>query len=261
MNIMVDCIIQARMGSTRFPKKILQKIDSRKTVLEFLISQLKKSNKIKKIIIATTSLSEDDEIVNLCKKLNIMCFRGESENVLDRYYQCAKYFGSKNIMRITSDCPLIDPELIDEGIEKFQENKYDYVENSEGKFPHGVDYCIFKFSKLQDAWKHANLPSEKEHVTPYILKKINKKRYFNFQSKKDYSKYRITLDYPEDLKLLRIIVSEINTRPILLKDIINFLEKNPNLVQINSVHQKDEGYLKSLEEDKKLVNQFNGDKN
>ena len=201
---MVDCIIQARMGSTRFPKKVLQKIDSRKTVLEFLISQLKKSNKIKKIIIATTSLSEDDEIVNLCKKLNIICFRGESENVLDRYYQCAKYFGSKNIMRITSDCPLIDPELIDEGIEKFQENKYDYVENSEGKFPHGVDYCIFKFSELQDAWKHANLPSEKEHVTPYILKKTNKKRYFNFQSKKDYSKYRITLDYPEDLKLLRM---------------------------------------------------------
>ena len=248
---MVDCIIQARMGSTRFPRKVLQNINPTKTVLEFLIDQLNYSKKIEKIIIATTLLDEDDEIEKICKKIGVRCFRGDAKNVLDRYYKCAKHFGTKNIMRITSDCPLVDPELVDQGIKKFDENKFDYVENSQGQFPHGVDYCIFRFNELENAWKNAKLPSEKEHVIPYILKKIDQERYFNFQSEKNYSKIRITLDYPEDLVLLQKVVSEINSQPIMLKDIITLFEKNPNLLKINSGHKKDEGYLKSLEDDKK----------
>ncbi|MBR73934.1 MAG: acylneuraminate cytidylyltransferase [Dehalococcoidaceae bacterium] len=250
---MVDCIIQARMGSTRFPKKVLQNIKPKKTILEFLIDQLKYSKKIERIIIATTLLDEDNEIERMCKKIGIKCFRGDSKNVLDRYYKCAKHFETKNIMRITSDCPLIDPELIDEGIKKFDEGKFDYVENSQGQFPHGLDYCIFRFNQLEDAWKNAKLPSEKEHVIPYILKNIDQKKYFNFQSEKDYSKIRITLDYPEDLELLQEVVLHINSEPIKFEDIITLFKKNPNLLEINSGHKKDEGYLKSLEEDKKML--------
>ena len=250
---MVDCIIQTRMGSTRFPKKVLQNINSTKKVLEFLIDQLKYSKKIDKIIIATTILEEDDVIEELCEKIQIKCFRGDAKNVLDRYYQCAKAFGINEIMRITSDCPLIDPRLIDQGVEKFENKDYDYVENSQGDFPHGLDFCIFRFNDLENAWKNAKLPSEQEHVIPYILKNIEQKKYFNFQSEKNLSKIRITLDYPEDLELLRMVVSQIKSRPILLNDIITLFEKNPKLLKINSGHVKDEGYLKSLEDDKKFL--------
>ena len=103
------------------------------------------------------------------------------------------------------------------------------------------------------AWKNAKLPSEQEHVIPYILKNIEQKKYFNFQSEKNLSKIRITLDYPEDLELLRMVVSQIKSRPILLNDIITLFEKNPKLLKINSGHVKDEGYLKSLEDDKKFL--------
>ena len=127
---MIDCIIQARLGSTRYPKKILQKISNNKTVLEFLLDQLQNSKSIDKIIIATTNLDEDDEIVNFCQEKNILFFRGDELNVLKRYYDCAKNFKSENILRVTSDCPLIDPNLIDYGINKFYEGDYDYLTNS-----------------------------------------------------------------------------------------------------------------------------------
>ena len=196
---MVDCIIQARMGSTRFPKKILQNINSTKKVLEFLIDQLKYSKKIDKIIIATTILEEDDVIEELCEKIQIKCFRGDAKNVLDRYYQCAKAFVINEIMRITSDCPLIDPRLIDQAVEKFENKDYDYVENSQGDFPHGLDFQIFTFSTLQIAFKNASLYSEKEHVIPYIINNSNKFKIFKMKNEKNFSKYRITIDWKEDL--------------------------------------------------------------
>ena len=126
---MIGCIIQARMGSTRLPGKVLKKINGEVPMLKFQLDQLKHSKRIEKIVVATTNMEEDDEIVNFCKANDVECFRGESENVLDRYYQCAKKFNFSIILRIPSDKPLIDPEIVDEIIGKFDLESYDYVSN------------------------------------------------------------------------------------------------------------------------------------
>ena len=131
---MNGCIIQARTGSTRFPNKILNDIDDEHTVLEFLIKQLKNSERIDKIVIATTRSSKDEKIIELCKNLNLDFFKGDENDLVDRYYKCAKKFNLENIIRITSDCPLVDPNLVDNGIKKFVEEECDYLTNSTGKF-------------------------------------------------------------------------------------------------------------------------------
>ena len=233
----VDCIIQARVGSTRFPEKILKNISKDKTVLEFLLNQLKFCKVINKIIIATTDLDEDKIIVNFCKDNNIEYFTGDSSNVLKRYFECAKNFHSENILRITSDCPLIDPNLIDRGIEIFSSGKYDYVTNSlEPSFPHGLDFQIFSFKTLEDVYTNALLESEKEHVIPFIINNKEKFRIFNIKNDKNFYNFRVTLDWIEDLELMQKIVSKIQTRPILMNDIINLLNENPELTKINSKH-------------------------
>ena len=247
---MNGCIIQARTGSTRFPKKILNKIDEEHTVLEFLIKQLKNSKKIDKIVIATTCSNDDEKIIELCKQLNLDFFKGDENDLVDRYYKCAKKFNFKNIIRITSDCPLMDPSLVDEGIDKFLEEGCDYLTNSTGDFPHGVDFSIFRFSVLEKTWKDAKLLSEKEHVIPYMEKKENGFNSIFIKNDSDQSKFRITLDWPEDLELLRIIVNKIKSRPILVGNVVNFLENNLNLLEINVGHDKEEGYLKSVKNDK-----------
>tara|TARA_B100001540_G_scaffold295173_1_gene295741 strand:- start:5485 stop:6273 length:789 start_codon:yes stop_codon:yes gene_type:complete len=248
--IMNGCIIQARTGSTRFPNKILNDIDDEHTVLEFLIKQLKNSERIDKIVIATTRSSKDEKIIELCKNLNLDFFQGDENDLVDRYYKCAKKFNLENIIRITSDCPLVDPNLVDNGIKKFVEEECDYLTNSTGKFPHGVDFSIFTFNILEKTWKNARLLSEKEHVIPYMEKKENNFNTIFLKNESDQSKFRITLDWPEDLELLRILVSKIKSRPILVNDVTSYLENNLNLLKINEGHVKEEGYLKSLKNDK-----------
>ena len=247
---MNGCIIQARTASTRFPKKILNKIDEMHTVLEFLIKQLKNSRKIDKIVIATTCSNDDEKIIELCKQLDLDFFQGDENDLVDRYYKCAKKFNFENIIRITSDCPLMDPYLVDEGIDKFLEEECDYLTNSTGSFPHGVDFSIFKFSVLEKTWKNAHLLSEKEHIIPYMEKNESNFNTIFIKNDSDHSKFRITLDWPDDLELLRIIVSRIDNRPILIQDVVKLLDNNLNLLKINDGHNKDEGYLKSLKNDK-----------
>ena len=247
---MNGCIIQARTGSTRFPKKILNKIDEMHTVLEFLIKQLKNSRKIDKIVIATTCSNDDEKIIELCKQLDLDFFQGDENDLVDRYYKCAKKFNFENIIRITSDCPLMDPYLVDEGIDKFLEEGCDYLTNSTGSFPHGVDFSIFKFSVLEKTWKNARLLSEKEHIIPYMEKNESNFNTIFIKNDNDHSKFRITLDWPDDLELLRIIVSRIDNRPILIQDVVKLLDNNLNLLKINDGHNRDEGYLKSLKNDK-----------
>ena len=247
---MNGCIIQARTASTRFPKKILSKIDEMHTVLEFLIKQLKNSRKIDKIVIATTCSNDDEKIIELCKQLDLDFFQGDENDLVDRYYKCAKKFNFDNIIRITSDCPLMDPYLVDEGIDKFLEEGCDYLTNSTGSFPHGVDFSIFKFSVLEKTWKNARLLSEKEHIIPYMEKNESNFNTIFIKNDNDHSKFRITLDWPDDLELLRIIVSRIDNRPILIQDVVKLLDNNLNLLKINDGHNRDEGYLKSLKNDK-----------
>ena len=155
---MIGCIIQARTGSKRLPKKILKKLDE-KTVLDYVIEQTNKSKKIEKIIIATTNLEEDNIVEDFCEKRNIECFRGSVDDVLDRHYQCAKKYSFDPIVRVTSDNPIVDPEIIDLAIEKFQKGKFDMVTTcNKRSYPYGISVEVFSFKALKKSWEKSILP-------------------------------------------------------------------------------------------------------
>ncbi len=248
---MIECIIQARMGSSRLPGKTLMKLENNMTTLDFVVNQLSCS-KLDRIIIATTSLIEDKVIYEKARVLGIESFRGSNIDVLDRYYQCAKKFRINTIVRITADCPLVDPDVIDEAIKEYQKSKCDYLTNSlERTFPNGTEVEIFSFKSLEKAWKNAKKPSEREHVTPYFYNNQEEFNIFHLKQKIDQSKYRYSLDQEEDFELLLEIVSRIKQRPIHTNDIISLLEKNPELLKLNSDIQINEGYIKSIEEEER----------
>ena len=222
------------MGSERLPGKVLLNLDDENPALYYVIKQLQFSKFLDKIVVATSTLPEDDIIVEYVKKLDIEYFRGSSENVLDRYYQCAKKFSFSSIIRIPADKPLIDPEIVDNVIKKFKSNSYDYVCNFlTPSYPSGTEVEVFSFLTLETAWIEASSDYEKEHVTPYIYNNTNKFKIENILLDENLSHLRWALDWPEDLKLIRIIISKIKKRPILIKDIIELFKINPSLVGIN----------------------------
>jgi spore coat polysaccharide biosynthesis protein SpsF len=247
---MISCIIQARMGSSRLPGKVMMKINENESVLDFVINQVKKSNLIDEIIVGTTNLIEDKKIVEYLQKNGIKYFCGNSNDVLDRYFQCAKKFFCTTIVRITADDPLIDPKIIDSMIEKYKNNEYDYVTNCLTRtFPYGTEVEIFSFNALKISWKNAKLYSEREHVTPFIKNNPHNFKIFNVKNNENISNLRWTIDHENDLKLVREIVKNIKTRPILMKDILALFKNKPDLIKINESNIRDEGYLKSLKED------------
>jgi len=246
----IGCIIQARMGSTRLPRKVMMKADNKNPLLYYVINQIKHSKLIEKIIIATTNSQEDNEIVNFAKKMNVSFFRGDSKDVLDRFYQCAKKFHFSIIVRITADNPLIDPTLADKAIEKFNQNSFDFLTNCIPRtFPQGTEVEIFSFKAFEKAWKEAKKPSEREHVTPYFYNNPEKFKIYHVKNSKNLSKFRWTVDKKEDLVFVQEIISRIKKRPILMAEILNILKKEPKLIKINRNYVLNEGYLSSLKED------------
>lgn len=241
MNIV--CIIQARMGSTRLPKKVMKKICG-KTVLEHDINRLKLSKNIDEIVIATTTNKEDDEIIKEAERLKVKYYRGAEEDVLSRYYYAAKDNKADVIIRITSDCPCLDYKLLDYMVNIYIKNKdkYDYVNNTlERTYPRGYDIEIFSFEALEEAFNNAKLKYEREHVTPYIYDKKNNFRILCYKNSQDYSKYRITLDTKEDLKVIESIYEGLYEKKgyFLLNDVIEFLNNNPEITDINkNIEQK-----------------------
>ncbi len=246
---MIGCIIQARMGSSRLPGKVLKKIQNR-PILDYVVKQVGFAKKIEHIVIATTTDQIDDVIVDFCTKENISYFRGKQKDVLDRYYECAKKFGFQIIVRITSDNPLIDPQIIDKCVDEYEKNNCDYLSTEHPPtFPQGYAVEVFSFKVLKNAWKNANKPSEREHVTPYFY---NNPEFFslkNFQYEKNLSNIRCTLDRENDLVFIEKIISCIQKQPILLTDLLATISKDPKLLDINKDNVYNEGYLKSLEED------------
>ena len=222
------------MGSTRLSGKVLMKLEEQNTVLDFILNQLKHCTIIDKIVVATTILKEDDVIENLVRKHNVECFRGSPEDVLDRYYQCAKLYLFSTIVRITGDCPLIDPNIVDKIVRKFTSTNYDYMSNATVRtFPYGLDTEIFSFDTLETAWNSAKKMNEREHVTPYVYCNHNKFRIFHYKNRKNLSSFRCTVDEMDDLILVRNIVSKIKKRPILMNDIVDLLTKENELTTIN----------------------------
>lgn len=245
----VDAIFQVRFESTRFPGKMFKEILG-KPLLWHVIQRVKAANLIDRIIIATTVSPEDEKIVDFCKKTNIFYYRGSVKNVLDRFYQTAKKFGSDIIIRITPDDPFKDPKIIDEFLKFFlKSNGLDYISNTiKPTYPEGLDLEIFTFFALQKCWKEAKKDSEKEHVTPYIWNNIDKFRVKNLCYKKDISKLRWTIDYEKDLIFAREVYKNLYPKKkiFLMQDILNLLKKNPELLKINQDIPYHEGYFNSL---------------
>ena len=242
------------MGSTRLPGKVLMLLDKKHTTLDYIINQLKHSKLLGNIIIATTNLEEDNAIVNFAKKNKIAYFRGESDDVLDRYYRCAEKFSLDTIVRITSDEPFIDPTIVDQIIINFQKICCDYASNNlTSTFPAGFDAEVFSRQALEIAWTKAKLPSEREHVTPFIRKNKNIFTQFNLKNPQNITISRLTLDREEDLKILRTIISKISERPILFRHIFELFEHEPDLLELCNNIDPLEGYNKSLKDDEKFL--------
>ena len=252
---MIGCIIQARMGSTRLPGKAMLNVENDKTVLYFVIKQLQNCKLVDKIIVATTTLEDDKQIADFSKHLGVDSFRGSSDNVLDRYYQCAKEYSVSTIVRIPSDKPLIDPEIVDNVVSMFMNSSYDYITNflPNPTFPSGTEVEVFSINALKKAWENAKLPSEKEHVTPYFLNHQDEFKITHIKNSENLSHLRWAVDKMEDLKLVRKIVSKIKKRPILMKDIIELFAKEPELVEINKNVNRKEGDMKSSKEDQEFL--------
>ena len=247
---MIGCIIQSRMSSRRLPGKIMKVVDG-KPILYHVINQISSSKILKKIVIATSTNTDDDIIENHAKKLGISCFRGELNDVLDRHYQCAKKFSFDVIVRIPSDKPLIDPNVIDEVITEFTSNQCDYASNFVYPLQYniGTEVEVFSFKALEKVWNSAKKPSEREHIFPFFH---NHKNMFqiNFLSNlNDVKHLRYSLDRKEDLKIIQEIFSRTKKRPILKNDILELFSKNPKFFDINKHFDPNEGQIQSLKYD------------
>ena len=204
MNII--CIVQARLGSKRFPEKVLQKIQN-KTIIELIVDRIKFSKKISHIIVAIPNSKIDNKLYNFLKKKKIKTFRGSENNVLKRYYDAASFFKSDIVVRVTSDCPLVDYKIIDKMINIMINKKKDYVTNaSPPSFPDGLDVEIFNFKSLKNAYMSTKDKYDQEHVTPFF-RKSGKFDTFNFSNDNDLSSFRLTVDEKKDLEIIRNIYS------------------------------------------------------
>lgn len=241
--VKIVAIIQARMGSTRLSGKVMKKLCG-KSVLEHDIERIKQSKQIDNIIIATTINDNDDIIEKEALQCGVKCFRGSEDDVLSRYYYAAKGDNADTVVRITSDCPLFDPKVLDQMIDYYDKHDYDIVTNagidiSQRTFPRGLDAEIFSYVVLKQAYEHATEKYQREHVTPYIYE--NAKNIYYYQNSINYSKYRWTLDTQEDWKLIQTIYEYLyhGIHDFYLNDIINLMMEHPELHDINKdIEQK-----------------------
>ena len=248
----IVAIIQARMGSTRLPGKVMMDLVG-KPMLWHVINRVKPAKMLNDIVIATTALNEDKQILELASEMGIKSYAGGEDDVLDRYYQAAIIYKADVIVRITADCPLIDPNVIDRAIEFYLNHDFDYISTAiEPTYPDGLDTEILSFGVLKRAWKEATLASEREHVTPYIWKNPQLFKIKNLENDKDLSYMRWSVDEERDLEFVREIYKRLykEGEMFYMGNVLNLLKKHPELMDINKGIIRDEGYLKSIKEDK-----------
>jgi spore coat polysaccharide biosynthesis protein SpsF (cytidylyltransferase family) len=246
-------IIQARTDSTRLPGKVLKEIQGKPLILH-VIERAQYAKLLNSIVLATTTRAVDTPLANLVQAQGIPVFRGECDDVLDRYYQAATQFHADVIVRITGDCPLIDPHVIDQVVQVFLQHHYDYVTNTlQPTYPDGLDVEVFSYQVLAKAWKEATLTSEREHVTAYIRNHPEKFTQHDVKNPIDLSKYRWTVDNEEDLEFVRQIYSRLYAKEKIfyMENILTLLQEHPELQELNAGIQRNEGYLRSLNHDKK----------
>ncbi len=239
-------IIQARINSQRFHSKILKKIRNL-SILEILIKRIKKSKHIKQIIVACVNKKQDKPIIDICKRLKIKFFCGSETNVLERYYLTAKKYNINNIIRITSDCPLVDIKSLEKLIKVYLKNKYDYASNTiNPTYPDGMDIEIFKFNVLKDQYKNFQNKLNREHVTTGIIKNDKYKK-FSLELDKDYSQLKLSIDTYYDFYILKKLLFYFNNNIyISLENILNLFEKKRKFFEKNSSVKRNSGMEFSL---------------
>jgi spore coat polysaccharide biosynthesis protein SpsF len=247
----VSAIVQARCSSTRLPGKVLSKIAG-KPMLALQLERVRRSRLITSLCVATSTRPDDNPIAELCGKLEVDCFRGNLEDVLDRFYRAALGYPSDFIVRLTADCPLCDAQQIDRVIYRAMSGGFDYVSNCLHRtFPVGLDTEVFTPAALDSAFRNATLPSEREHVTPYIYKHPELFTLENVRHESDLSHLRWTVDQPEDLAFVRAVYEQLyDLNPTFtMEDVLQLLKHQPELAKINAAIVSGQGYEKSLAED------------
>jgi spore coat polysaccharide biosynthesis protein SpsF (cytidylyltransferase family) len=248
----VSVIIQARTGARRLPNKVLLKLAG-KSVLEHVVDRVSAAKTVGEVIVATTTEPRDRKIVELAKKKGFRVFRGSESDVLDRYYQAAQLLKAEHVTRITADCPVIDPVIIDRVVKEYFKSGADYCSNSlTSTFPDGQDVEVFSFEALAKAWQNAKLTSEREHVTPYIRNKKNRFKIASVESPVDLSGKRWTLDEEKDYEFLKGLFKALYRRKprFGMTEILEYLDGHPELEQVNRAIVRNEGYARSLKQDK-----------
>jgi len=242
---MIVTIVQARMGSTRLPGKVFKEIAG-KPMLWHVFDRLSRCDTVCKRVLATTTAKKDDVLQEFAERQNVHFFRGSEEDVLSRYYEAAKEFNAQHVVRLTSDCPLIDPKIVDTVISEHLESKADYTSNCTIKrtFPRGLDTEVFTFNALERAFKEAKEPPQREHVTPYIWENSEKFKLHSVEALPALRRpdLRLTVDTKEDLELVREIYSRLYKPGEIFSagEVVSLLDEHPELVEINSdVRQKE----------------------
>jgi spore coat polysaccharide biosynthesis protein SpsF len=250
-------IVQARLGSSRFPGKVLQPILG-KPMLWHIIDRLGHVRSLDKIVVAVPQGPKDEPLQQFCMQNGILCFAGSELDVLDRFYRTAQEYEGDPILRVTADCPLVDPALIQELVELYQSGKHDHVGVAtgagaerlhEGRFPDGLDGECFAFAALERAWRESTDRRDREHVTRYMWHNDHHFRCANLRSKRHYPKFRLTVDHLDDFVLVTRIYESLYspTKPFLLDEVMDFLNKNPDLLEINRRVAEASNYREVLE--------------
>ena len=252
MNKKIIAIVQARLTSTRLPEKVMKTLAGR-PVLSHVFNQLSYSKMLDKMVLATSNNKSDDPIERWAIQNQIEYYRGDLNNVLKRFFDAAKYFRADVIVRITADCPLIDPNVVDHVIDGFIKGDYDYYANiNPPTFPDGLDTEVFSFCTLEKAFINAKKKSEIEHVTPYVINHPEQFKIGNYKMAMNYEHYRWTLDNPEDYHFLSKIFDNLYHENSYIKytDVIKFLDINKSLLVINKNLRRNEGLVKSFKEER-----------
>lgn len=244
-------IIQARMSSSRFPGKVLARLAGLPLIV-FMVERVRQARLVDAMVVATSTDASDHPLAEELAKHGVACFRGNLNDVLDRFVQCARSANADHVVRLTGDCPLMDADLIDRGLSELAKGDVDYVSNvAPPTYPDGLDVECFTMRALETAWQHAKLPSEREHVTPYLRSGAPGIRVRNWSGTADYSALRWTVDHPDDLQHVAQLVdacaaSRGSSIPASFDrfDIFRAIEKHA--LSAGASHARNEGLLKSL---------------
>jgi len=235
---MIIGIIQARMGSSRLPDKVLTEIFGKNSLL-WIYERLLLSKKLDKVVVATSLNPKDDAIETFCLNYGISLFRGSEEDLLDRLYKTCEHFGADHFLRITGDCPLVDPKVVDQLIDYyFSQGDLDYASNNlEASYPHGLDAEIFRVSTFKKVWEEVKNTDLRALAGAYIYMNPDKFKLGSIKYPRNLSSIRVTLDYSEDLELIRKVFSHFNHKMFYLSDLEELYQKNPILFEMNSSHK------------------------